>query len=155
MKECAEILESMKQFSEAAVLYENGQYYDKVRTNCFLMHWIYRSAILNLHWWSCESSGSWTFSGLIFVIFQAAYLYIKLKNWTKIGELLPNISSPKIQLQYAKAKENDGRYKEAVQVCRKRPTFAIVVSFKKLCFCVQGLHGSKGLRQFGESSDLV
>ena len=38
MKECAEILESMKQFSEAAVLYENGQYYDKVRTNCFLMH---------------------------------------------------------------------------------------------------------------------
>ena len=74
MKECAEILESMKQLSEAAALYENGHYYDK-----------------------------------------AAYLYIKLKNWPKIGELLPNISSPKIQLQYAKAKENDGKYKEAVQ----------------------------------------
>lgn len=37
---------------------------------------------------------------------KAAYLYIKLKNWAKIGELLPNISSPKIQLQYAKAKGN-------------------------------------------------
>ncbi len=63
-RECAEILEQMKQFSDAAALYEAGAYYDK-----------------------------------------AAYLYIKLKNWAKIGELLPNISSPKIQLQYAKAKE--------------------------------------------------
>lgn len=74
MKECAEILESMKQFSDAAQLYEQGHYYDK-----------------------------------------AAYLYIKLKNWVKIGELLPNISSPKIQLQYAKAKESEGKHKEAVQ----------------------------------------
>ena len=45
---------------------------------------------------------------------KAAYLYIKLKNWSKIGELLPNISSPKIQLQYAKAKEGDGKYRDAV-----------------------------------------
>ena len=60
-RECAEILEQMKQLSEAASLYESGQYYDK-----------------------------------------AAHLYIKLKNWTKIGSLLPNISSPKIQLQFAK-----------------------------------------------------
>ncbi|CAB4063815.1 WDR19 [Lepeophtheirus salmonis] len=44
---------------------------------------------------------------------KAAYLYIKLKNWTKIGELLPNISSPKIQLQYAKAKEADKKYRDA------------------------------------------
>ncbi len=73
-RECAEILEAMKQFSEAAALYESASYFDK-----------------------------------------AAYLYIKLKNWAKIGELLPNISSPKIQLQYAKAKETDGRYAEAVQ----------------------------------------
>lgn len=70
-KECAEILEHTKQFSDAASLYEMGSYYDK-----------------------------------------AAYLYIKLKNWAKIGELLPNISSPKIQLQYAKAKEGDGKYRE-------------------------------------------
>ena len=44
---------------------------------------------------------------------KAAYLYIKLKNWTKIGELLPHISSPKIQLAYARAKEADGRHAEA------------------------------------------
>ncbi|KAM6940536.1 WD repeat-containing protein 19 [Xenentodon cancila] len=73
-KECGAILESMKQFSEAAQLYEKGQYYDK-----------------------------------------AASVYIRCKNWTKVGELLPNVSSPKIHLQYAKAKEADGKYKEAAQ----------------------------------------
>ena len=56
-RECAEILEQMKQLSEAATLYEQANYFDK-----------------------------------------AAYLYIKLKDWTKIGKLLPHISSPKIQV---------------------------------------------------------
>ncbi|XP_063813141.1 WD repeat-containing protein 19 [Pseudophryne corroboree] len=71
-KDCGAILESMKQLSEAAQLYEKGQYYDK-----------------------------------------AASVYIRCKNWAKVGELLPNVSSPKIHLQYAKAKEADGKYKEA------------------------------------------
>ncbi|KAJ0055626.1 hypothetical protein NL108_006477 [Boleophthalmus pectinirostris] len=73
-KECGAILESMKQFAEAAQLYEKGQYYDK-----------------------------------------AASAYIRCKNWSKVGELLPNVSSPKIHLQYAKAKEAHGKYKEAAQ----------------------------------------
>uniref|UniRef100_A0A3Q3D1P9 WD repeat domain 19 n=1 Tax=Hippocampus comes TaxID=109280 RepID=A0A3Q3D1P9_HIPCM len=73
-KECAAILESMKQFSEAAQLYEKGQCYDK-----------------------------------------AASVYIRCKNWVKVGELLPNVTSSKIHLQYAKAKEADGNYKEAAQ----------------------------------------
>ncbi|XP_027542119.1 WD repeat-containing protein 19 [Neopelma chrysocephalum] len=72
-RDCGAILENMKQFSEAAQLYEKGQYYDK-----------------------------------------AASVYIRCKNWAKVGELLPQVSSPKIHLQYAKAKEADGRYKEAV-----------------------------------------
>ncbi|XP_015201422.1 WD repeat-containing protein 19 isoform X2 [Lepisosteus oculatus] len=71
-KDCGAILESMKQFSEAAQLYEKGQYYDK-----------------------------------------AASVYIRCKNWAKVGELLPHVSSPKIHLQYAKAREADGRFKEA------------------------------------------
>ncbi|XP_029445186.1 WD repeat-containing protein 19 isoform X1 [Rhinatrema bivittatum] len=71
-KDCGAILESMKQFSEAAQLYEKGQFYDK-----------------------------------------AASVYIRCKNWAKVGELLPTVTSPKIHLQYAKAKEVDGRYKEA------------------------------------------
>ncbi|XP_037685531.1 WD repeat-containing protein 19 isoform X2 [Choloepus didactylus] len=45
---------------------------------------------------------------------KAASVYIRCKNWAKVGELLPHVSSPKIHLQYAKAKEADGRYKEAV-----------------------------------------
>ena len=69
-RDCAEILETMKQNNEAAVLYEAAGSHDK-----------------------------------------AAYLYIKLKNWSKIGQLLPHISSPKIQLQYAKAKEAEGQYR--------------------------------------------
>lgn len=69
-RECAEILEIMKQNNEAAALYEAAGSHDK-----------------------------------------AAYLYIKLKNWAKIGLLLPHISSPKIQLQYAKAKESEGQYR--------------------------------------------
>ncbi|KAK4886815.1 hypothetical protein RN001_003086 [Aquatica leii] len=44
---------------------------------------------------------------------KAASNYIKYKNWHKVGELLPNISSNKIHLQYAKAKESEGRYDEA------------------------------------------
>ncbi|XP_016278762.1 WD repeat-containing protein 19-like isoform X1 [Monodelphis domestica] len=76
-KDCGAILESMKQFSEAAQLYERGQYYDK-----------------------------------------AASVYIRCKNWAKVGELLPHVSSPKVHLQYAKSKEADGRYKEAVVAYR-------------------------------------
>ncbi|KAK2164923.1 hypothetical protein LSH36_57g01034 [Paralvinella palmiformis] len=71
-KECAAILENMKQWSEAAMLYEKGGYFDK-----------------------------------------AAAVYIRSKNWTKVGELLPQVSSPKIHAQYARAKEAEGRYKEA------------------------------------------
>ena len=59
-RECAEILEQMKQYADAATLYEAAQYFDK-----------------------------------------AAYQYIKLKDWVKIGKLLPHISSPKIQVSTA------------------------------------------------------
>lgn len=31
----------------------------------------------------------------------------------KVGELLANVTSPKLHAQYAKAKEADGKYKEA------------------------------------------
>jgi WD repeat-containing protein 19 len=51
---------------------------------------------------------------------KAAQVYIKCKNWSKVGELLSLkvneeslIKSPKIHSQYAKAKEADGYYKDA------------------------------------------
>lgn len=46
---------------------------------------------------------------------KAAMMYIKLKNWPKVGQLLPQISSPKINVQYAKAKESEGNYEEAAR----------------------------------------
>ncbi|XP_014378025.1 WD repeat-containing protein 19 isoform X1 [Alligator sinensis] len=85
-RDCGAILESMKQFSEAAQLYEKGQYYDK-----------------------------------------AASVYIRCKNWAKVGELLPHVSSPKIHLQYAKAKEADGRYKEAVMAYKNAKQWDSVI----------------------------
>lgn len=33
---------------------------------------------------------------------QAASVYIQLKNWNKLGELLPKVKSSKIHLQFAK-----------------------------------------------------
>jgi WD repeat-containing protein 19 len=37
---------------------------------------------------------------------------------SKVGDLLSHITSPKIHIQYAKAKEADGRYKEAAEAYR-------------------------------------
>ncbi|CAB1443249.1 unnamed protein product [Pleuronectes platessa] len=46
---------------------------------------------------------------------KAASLYIRCKDWSKVGDLLPQVSSSKIHLQHAKAKEADGKYKDAAQ----------------------------------------
>ncbi|XP_076676074.1 intraflagellar transport protein Oseg6 isoform X2 [Andrena cerasifolii] len=85
-KECAEILESMKQFNEAALLYERAEYFDK-----------------------------------------AASAYIKLKNWQKVGLLLPQISSAKINIQYAKAKESEGKYEEAAKAFETAKDFENII----------------------------
>lgn len=44
---------------------------------------------------------------------RAAAVYIKSKNWTKAGEALKSVANPKLHLQYAKAREADGSYREA------------------------------------------
>jgi WD repeat-containing protein 19 len=51
-----------------------------------------------------EQSESWD---------KAAQVYIKCKNWNKVGSLLSHIAAPKIHSQYAKAMEADDRFKEA------------------------------------------
>ena len=33
---------------------------------------------------------------------------MKAKNWSKVAEILPNITSPKIYIQYAKNREHEG-----------------------------------------------
>lgn len=58
---------------------------------------------------------------------RAATNYIKLRNWQKIGELLPKITSNKIHLQYAVAKESEGRYEEAVRAYYTAKDFDSVI----------------------------
>ncbi|RZB40660.1 WD repeat-containing protein 19 [Asbolus verrucosus] len=58
---------------------------------------------------------------------RAATNYIKLRNWQKIGELLPKITSNKIHLQYAVAKEQEGKYEEAVRAYYTAKDFDSVI----------------------------
>ncbi|XP_063720528.1 WD repeat-containing protein 19-like isoform X2 [Symsagittifera roscoffensis] len=85
-KECAAILEQMKQYIESAQLYEKAGFYEK-----------------------------------------AATVYIKCKNWGKVGELLPHITSPKLHLQYAKAREAEGKFREAIQAYSSAKDFDNVI----------------------------
>ncbi|XP_014276394.1 WD repeat-containing protein 19 isoform X2 [Halyomorpha halys] len=61
---------------------------------------------------------------------KAAAAYIGLKNWKKVGELLPKVSDPKIYRQYAKAQESDGDYLGAVESYAKSADVENVV---RLC----------------------
>lgn len=58
---------------------------------------------------------------------RAAFNYIKLKNWNKVGELLSTVNSPKIHLQYAKAKENEKKFEDAVVAYEKAKDFDSVI----------------------------
>ncbi|XP_013100268.2 WD repeat-containing protein 19 [Stomoxys calcitrans] len=71
--DCAELLSTVGHTTEAAGLYERGEYYD-----------------------------------------EACSRYISLKMWNKISQILPNVKSKKLHLLYAKAKESDGQFEEAI-----------------------------------------
>ena len=47
----------------------------------------------------------------------------------KVGELLPNVTSPKIHIQYARAKEAEGRYKDAVLAFRTAKDWDNVIRY--------------------------
>merc|ERR1712226_248718 len=57
----------------------------------------------------------------------AAKVYIKLKNWIKVGELLPQVSSTKILIQYAKAQEDCGSYQKACSAYEQAGEFDSVI----------------------------
>ncbi|XP_064075717.1 WD repeat-containing protein 19 [Vanessa tameamea] len=65
---------------------------------------------------------------------RAASLYIKLKSWLKVEALIPKINSPSIHLQYAKAKEAEGRYGDALKSYLKAQDYesAIRLNLDKL-----------------------
>ena len=45
----------------------------------------------------------------------------------KVGELLAHVTSPKLHAQYAKAKEADGKYKEAAAAYEAAKDFDSVI----------------------------
>eukprot|EP00053_Salpingoeca_punica_P013406 m.121269 g.121269 ORF g.121269 m.121269 type:complete len:1367 (-) comp16199_c0_seq2:1475-5575(-) len=58
---------------------------------------------------------------------RAAAIYIKTKTWGKAGELMRGVSSAKLQMQYAKAREAEGSYKEAAQAYDAAKDYVSVV----------------------------
>nr|KAJ3420801.1 WD repeat-containing protein 19 [Polyrhizophydium stewartii] len=70
--DCAGILETLKQYLEAALILERGGMFER-----------------------------------------AAELWIKLKNWGKITKIIDKLNSPKIFLQYARAKEAEQQFVDA------------------------------------------
>uniref|UniRef100_A0A1A9VGQ4 Uncharacterized protein n=1 Tax=Glossina austeni TaxID=7395 RepID=A0A1A9VGQ4_GLOAU len=49
---------------------------------------------------------------------EACGLYISLKMWHKANQILPQVKSTKLHATYAKAKESDGRFQEAIESYR-------------------------------------
>lgn len=49
----------------------------------------------------------------------------------KVGELLKYITSPKLLIQFAKAKEHDGKYKDAAIAYKKAKDYENVIRYTK------------------------
>lgn len=77
LHDCAESLATVGHITEAAGLYERGQFYD-----------------------------------------EACAHYISVKMWNKVNQILPNVTSTKLHAAYAKAKESEGQFKEAISSYR-------------------------------------
>ncbi|XP_054159699.1 WD repeat-containing protein 19-like [Oppia nitens] len=86
LEECATILDSMKLYSDAALLFEKSGNPEK-----------------------------------------AANLYMKVKNFNKVSDLLEKVDNKEIQSQYAKAKEMEGKFREAVKAYIKAEEWLSVV----------------------------
>ncbi len=86
MRECATILEQMKQFQEAADMYVRAECYEK-----------------------------------------GAGIFIRIKDFHNATPLMDKITTPKLHALYGKAKESEGRYKEAALAYAKaKDTDAVV-----------------------------
>jgi WD repeat-containing protein 19 len=46
---------------------------------------------------------------------KACGLYIQLKQWQKVDKILPNVTSLKLHALHAKAKESEGKFREAIK----------------------------------------
>jgi WD repeat-containing protein 19 len=58
---------------------------------------------------------------------KAAIIFLKAKKYSNVASILPHITSPKIFLQYAKIKEAEGEYTEAIEAYEKAQDYENVV----------------------------
>lgn len=90
---------------------------------------------------------------------RACQLYIQLKQWNRVDDILPNVTSMKLHAVYAKAKESEGRYKEAINSYRIANDMDSVVriliehmndphSASEIVLSTRSVEGSKMLAKF-------
>ncbi|KAJ3156217.1 WD repeat-containing protein 19 [Geranomyces michiganensis] len=58
---------------------------------------------------------------------KAAEVWIKVKNWNKLSSILDRVTSPKLFIQYAKARESSADYTEAARAYEKAKDYDNVV----------------------------
>jgi WD repeat-containing protein 19 len=58
---------------------------------------------------------------------KAGGMYIRLKNWAKVEELLPQMQSSKLVVKYARAREHDGAFGEAAKAYEQAGEFDAVI----------------------------
>lgn len=58
---------------------------------------------------------------------KAAAMYIKMRNWGQVAALLPRMTSTKLVIKYAKAREAEGAYREAVGAYEQAGEFESVI----------------------------
>ncbi|KAI8921154.1 hypothetical protein DFJ77DRAFT_448813 [Powellomyces hirtus] len=58
---------------------------------------------------------------------NAAEMWIRVKNWTKLSNILDRVTTPKIFIQYAKAREDSADYTEAARAYEKAKDYDNVV----------------------------
>lgn len=90
-----------------------------------------------------EGLKQYTEAGLLFERAQsferAAEVYLKAKNYAKVAEILPNVTTPKIHAQYAKAREAEGKFEDAAKAYERARDFDNVVRLY-----VEKLHNIEG-----------
>ncbi len=100
-RDCAIVLESMKQLNEAASLYEKGQLYDKAAA--IYLKGISLSVSVSVLYMIMEVSCS---NNIPFPLSIA-------KNYTAASSLMDKITTPKLHQQYGLAMEEQRKYAEA------------------------------------------
>eukprot|EP00743_Colponemidia_sp_Colp-15_P004281 GILK01004618.1.p1 GENE.GILK01004618.1~~GILK01004618.1.p1 ORF type:complete len:1398 (-),score=319.35 GILK01004618.1:169-4362(-) len=107
-----------------------------------------------------ESLKQWTEAAQLYekvdMFEKAAAIYIQTKNFKLAGQIMQKISTPKLHLQYAKAKETEGQFAEAAAAYERAKDWSSVIRLN-----IEHLHNPEKAaalaRQYpsGEAAEMV